>query len=101
MQTGIFYVKLNEKLLEAIEKSNYQGDEPLDLILNYIEIFTKSKTYPVLAIDRTTIINREGKITGEKTFYHIPMDNNVLEWISSEIFQFVGLIETKTNSTNV
>jgi hypothetical protein len=77
MQTGIFYVKLKQ----GIDPSE-QGDTLSGRVKYLNESFVEGKPYPVLAVEYREQ-NKE-----KQTFYHLPRENNELEWFSSVFFLF-------------
>ena len=96
MQTNIFYVKVREDLEKAFEdffphmSSNY---------MKMAKLFKKGKLYPVLAIEKVTIINKDGTET-ESSRFLVPSENNNFLWIQSELFMFVDVNPPSSNSQN-
>jgi hypothetical protein len=87
MQTTIFYVKIKDDLEKAFKdffphmSSNY---------LKMAKLFKKDKLYPVLAVEKVTIFNKEGG-EAESSRFLIPSENKNFLWIQSELFNFVGV----------
>ena len=77
MQTGIFYVKLKDNIDPDEQGANLSGR------VDYLrKVFTAGKAYPVLAVEFRDV-NRS-----KQTFYHMPTEDNELEWFSSGYFLF-------------
>ncbi|HEQ71305.1 MAG TPA: hypothetical protein ENN69_02355 [Spirochaetia bacterium] len=93
MQTNIFYVRIKENLEKAFKdffphmSSNY---------LKMAKLFKKDKLYPVLAIERVTVINKDGTET-ESSRFLIPSENSNFLWIQSELFMFVDVNPPESN----
>jgi hypothetical protein len=86
MQTGIFFVKVKDNLEKAFK------DFFPHMSSNYIKmgkLFKKNKVYPVLAIEKVTIFNKDGAETDSSRFL-VPSENKNFLWIQSELFEFVG-----------
>jgi hypothetical protein len=77
MQTGIFYVKLKPDI-----SSDEQGETLSGRVAYLKKAFVEDKPYPVLAVEY-----RE-KNKSKQTFYHMPTEENELEWFSSSFFLF-------------
>ncbi|HUZ18058.1 MAG TPA: hypothetical protein VMV68_06705 [Spirochaetia bacterium] len=77
MQTGVFYVRLNPGAKLSEDRVAHRGKS---VFLG--EIFTKSKPYPVLAVEY-----REAS-GGAKTLYHLPVDTNEIGWFPADLFVF-------------
>ena len=77
MQTGFFYVKLRPDV-DPKEQWYTVGGKAVFLG----ELFGKNKAYPVLAVDYRV----ENGV--KETLYHIPMENNHIEWFPSDFFIF-------------
>ena len=107
MQTGIFYVKLNEKLLADVKEgkapTKYDWAKPLIEPIEKNEVFRKDKTYPVLGVQTIQKVNEREmvetfsqgnvhinipKFKGWETLFLIPMENNLMLWIPSDLFVF-------------
>ena len=110
MQTTLFYVKLNERLLKAIENKTFKGKpSQAEWAKAGKTILTIGKKYPVLAVhyielsdDKNTVIQKtqiqgvninikQPEITDVMALYHIPIDKDLLLWVPSNIFLFAGL----------
>ena len=114
MQTGIFYVKLNPKLMEAFEQGELEDEEKKKMVKIIIEsikstkFLVEDKGYPVLAIkDYTTtkttkspqtftqgdvnIVMAMPKIGGWITFFLLPIENGCMVWMPSDLFVFDGM----------
>lgn len=87
MQTTVFYVKIKDDLEKAFKdffphmSSNY---------LKMAKLFKKEKLYPVLAVEKVTIFNKEGG-EAESSRFLIPSENKNFLWIQSELFNFVDI----------
>ena len=87
MQTNIFYVKIKDDLEKAFKdffphmSSNY---------LKMAKLFKRDKLYPVLAIEKVTIFNKDGS-EAESSRFLVPSENNNFLWIQSELFMFVDV----------
>jgi hypothetical protein len=87
MQTTIFYVKIKDDLEKAFKdffphmSSNY---------LKMAKLFKKDKLYPVLAVEKVTIFNKDGGET-ESSRFLVPSENKNFLWIQSELFMYVDL----------
>jgi hypothetical protein len=94
MQTNIFYVKIKDDLEKAFKdffphmSSNY---------LKMAKLFKKDTLYPVLSIERVTIINKDGTEVDSARFL-IPSENKNFLWIQSELFMFVDVNPPGTDS---
>ncbi|MBN1798615.1 MAG: hypothetical protein JW822_08550 [Spirochaetales bacterium] len=87
MQTGIFYVKVKDNLEKAFK------DFFPHMSSNYIKmgkLFKKKQLYPVLAIEKVTIFNKDGAETDSSRFL-VPSENKNFLWIQSELFEFVDV----------
>ena len=79
MQTGFFYVKLKNEIDPAEQGATLTGR------VRYLhEAFVQDKPYPVLAVE----YREENK--SKQTFYHMPTENNDLEWFASSYFRFAN-----------
>lgn len=77
MQTGVFYVRLKKDIDPAEQGENLSGR------VRYLhEAFVQNKPYPVLAVE----YRKQNR--AKKTFYHMPTENNELEWFASSYFLF-------------
>ncbi len=77
MQTGIFYVRLKKEIDPAEQGKTLSGR------VEYLrKAFVEGRPYPVLAVEY-----RE-KNKSKQTFYHMPTEDNELEWFSSAYFVF-------------
>jgi len=77
MQTGFFYVRLKADVdLSDAKVRRHGATHSVD------ELLTKERAYPVLAVDY-----RPGP-EGEKTLYHIPADDNEIDWLPADLFVF-------------
>ncbi len=87
MQSSVFYVKIKDDLEKAFKdffphmSSNY---------LKMAKIFKKDKLYPVLAVEKVTIFNKDGGET-ESSRFLIPSENKNFLWIQSELFNYVDI----------
>jgi hypothetical protein len=96
MQTTIFYVKIKEDLEKAFKdffphmSSNY---------LKMAKLFKKEKLYPVLAVERVTIFNKDGGET-ESSRFLVPSENSNFLWIQSELFNYVDVSSTNGGGKN-
>jgi hypothetical protein len=85
MLTNVFYVKIKDDLEKAFKdffphmSSNY---------LKMAKLFKKDKIYPVLAVEKVTIFNKDGGET-ESARFLVPSENKNFLWIQSELFMFV------------
>ncbi len=77
MQMGFFYVRLRPDI-DPKEQWYTVGGKAVFLS----EVFTKTKAYPVLAVDYRT----ENGV--KETLYHIPTESNEIGWFPSEFFLF-------------
>ena len=77
MQTGFFYVKLRPDVDSREERVTSDGRS-----IFLAEAFVKNRAYPVLAVDYRS---EDG---GRQTFYHIPQENNEIEWFPARFFLF-------------
>lgn len=77
MQTGIFYVKLKTDI-----SSDEQGETLSGRVTYLKKAFVDDKPYPVLAVE----YREQNK--SKQTFYHMPTEENELEWFSSSFFVF-------------
>ncbi len=97
MQTNIFYVKIKDDLEKAFKdffphmSSNY---------LKMAKLFKKDKLYPVLAVEKVTIFNKDGGET-ESARFLIPSENKNFLWIQSELFMFVDVAPCADNAKTV
>ncbi len=77
MQTGIFYVRLKAEIdpkefrVERSGKTVFVG-----------ELLTTGRPYPVLAVEYVRGSD------AAYTLYHIPTDDNTIEWMSADLFVF-------------
>lgn len=91
MQTTIFFVKIKSDLEKAFKdffphmSSNY---------IKMAKLFKKNKNYPVLAIEKVTVFNKDGTETDSARFL-VPSENKNFLWIQSELFEFVGIDNVK------
>lgn len=87
MQTGIFYVKVKANLEKAFK------DFFPHMSSNYIKmskLFKRDKLYPVLAIEKVTVFNKDGTEADSSRFL-VPSENKNFLWIQSELFEFVDV----------
>jgi hypothetical protein len=87
MQTGIFYVKVKDNLEKAFK------DFFPHMSSNYIKmgkLFKRDKLYPVLAIEKVTVFNKDGTETDSSRFL-VPSENKNFLWIQSELFEFADV----------
>ena len=83
----MFFVKVKVDLEKAFK------DFFPHMSSNYIKmskLFKKNKNYPVLAIEKVTVFNKDGTET-ESARFLVPSENKNFLWIQSELFEFVGI----------
>jgi hypothetical protein len=96
MQTTIFYVKIKDELEKAFNdffphmSSNY---------LKMAKLFKKDKLYPVLAVEKVTIFNKDGGET-ESSRFLVPSENSNFLWIQSELFNYVDVDAANNGDKN-
>jgi hypothetical protein len=97
MRNSIFYVKIKDDLEKAFKdffphmSSNY---------LKMAKLFKKDKIYPVLAVEKVTIFNKDGGET-ESARFLVPSENNNFLWIQSELFMYVDVDPCSEKAINV
>lgn len=77
MQTGFFYVRLKADPDLTDRRVHRRG-----AMLSVDEVLTKERAYPVLAVEL-----RQSS-SGEQTLYHIPADDNEIDWLPADLFVF-------------
>lgn len=87
MNTRIFFVRVRKEL-----EKDFQDFFP-HMSKHYIamsHLFDKTKRYPVLAVEKVTIFDKDGNETASSRFL-VPTENSNMIWVQSEIFLYDGI----------
>jgi hypothetical protein len=89
MGKAVFYVIIRDKFEESLnEFFPYLAPDYKNIARN----FKKGKKYPVLSVEKITLIG-ENEASVDTARFLVPTENGNFLWVQSEIFCYAGLVE--------